>query len=351
MVREGLTTMITSDLAADPAIRRSGLDSEALLEMYRRLLLSRALDLRAWSLSRQGKAHFVITSRGHEAAEIGSAFALERGRDWILPYYRSLALVVGVGMTATEVMLSIFARRDDPSSGGRQLPMHFSHPHWRIISGSSVVSTQIPHAAGLALAAKLSGRDEVAVAYFGEGGSSKGDFHEGLNFAAVHKLPAIFFCENNGYAISVPQSKQMAIEDVAIRAQGYGMPGVIVDGNDPIAVYEVVRAARLRAVAGEGPTLIEAKVYRFTPHSSDDDDRMYRDRDEVTEAQGRDPIPAFARRLRDLGLLDDEADRRLQTRVADEVDAGVDAAEACAQPVESDLLTHIYRDDRQSVRG
>ncbi|HLZ07895.1 MAG TPA: thiamine pyrophosphate-dependent enzyme, partial [Chloroflexota bacterium] len=123
--------MITSDLAADPAIRRSGLESEALLELYRRLLLSRALDLRAWSLSRQGKAHFVITSRGHEAAEIGSAFALERGRDWVLPYYRNLALVVGMGMTATEVMLSIFARRDDPSSGGRQLPMHFSHFHWR----------------------------------------------------------------------------------------------------------------------------------------------------------------------------------------------------------------------------
>src|SRR6476620_8356433 len=166
--------MITTELAADPAISRCGLDSATLLEMYRRLLLSRALDLRAWSLSRQGRAHFVITSRGHEAAEIGSAFALERGRDWVLPYYRNLALVVGVGMTGTEVMLSVFARRDDPSSGGRQLPMHLSHPRWRIISGSSVVSTQIPHAAGLALAAKLSGLDEVAVAYFGEGGSSKG---------------------------------------------------------------------------------------------------------------------------------------------------------------------------------
>ena len=343
--------MISSDLAADPAIRRSGLDPETLLEMYRRLLLSRALDLRAWSLSRQGKAHFVITSRGHEAAEVGSAFALERGRDWILPYYRNLALVVGVGMTATEVMLSVFARRDDPSSGGRQLPMHFSHSRWRIISGSSVVSTQIPHAAGLALAAKLSGLDEVAVAYFGEGGSSKGDFHEGLNFAAVHKLPAIFFCENNGYAISVPQRQQMVVEDVAIRASGYGMPGVIVDGNDPIAVYEVVRAARQRAVAGDGPTLIEAKVYRFTPHSSDDDDRMYRDRDEVSEAQGRDPIPAFGRRLRDLGLLDEDADRQVQARVADEVDDGVDTAERSAPPVESDLLTHIFKDDRQSGRG
>jgi 2-oxoisovalerate dehydrogenase E1 component alpha subunit len=224
--------------------------------------------------------------------------------------------------------------------------MHFSHPRWRIVSGSSVVSTQIPHAAGLALAAKLSGRDEVAVAYFGEGGTSKGDFHEGLNFAAVHKLPAIFFCENNGYAISVPQRRQMAIDDVAIRAEGYGMPGVIVDGNDPIAVYEVMRAARQRAVAGDGPTLIEAKVYRFTPHSSDDDDRMYRDRDEVSEAQARDPIPAFGRRLRELGILDEEADRQLQARVADEVDDGVNEADASPHPVESDLLTHVYAENR-----
>jgi len=217
--------MITSDLAADPAIRRVGLDEATLREMYRRMLLSRAIDVRAWSLSRQGRAHFVITSRGHEAAEVGSAFALDRGNDWFLPYYRSLALVVGVGMTAAEVMLGIFARRDDPSSGGRQLAMHFSHPHWRIISGSSVVSTQIPHAAGLALAAKLSGQNTVAIAYFGEGGSSKGDFHEGLNFAAVQKLPAIFFCENNGYAISVPQRKQMAIEDVGLASL---LPGFTV---------------------------------------------------------------------------------------------------------------------------
>jgi 2-oxoisovalerate dehydrogenase E1 component alpha subunit len=198
----------------------------------------------------------------------------------------------------------------------------------------------------LALAAKLGRRDEVAIAYFGEGGSSKGDFHEGLNFAAVHKLPAIFFCENNGYAISVPQRKQMAIDDVAIRAEGYGMPGVIVDGNDPIAVYEAVHAARERAVAGDGPTLIEAKVYRFTPHSSDDDDRMYRDRDEVAHALARDPIPAFGRRLRELGIIDEDADRELQARIADEVDDAVNAADASPQPLESDLLTHIYAENQ-----
>jgi 2-oxoisovalerate dehydrogenase E1 component alpha subunit len=334
--------MVTTRIAEPPALAAIGLDAATLREMYRRMLLSRAIDLKAWTLSRQGRAHFVITSRGHEAAEVASAFALERGRDWVLPYYRSLALVVGVGMTAREIFLSIFARAEDPSSGGRQLAMHFSHPKWRIISGSSVVSTQIPHAAGLALAAKLSGEKSVAVAYFGEAGSSKGDFHEGLNFAAVHRLPAIFFCENNGYAISVPQSKQMAIQDVSIRAEGYGMLGVTVDGNDPIAVYEATRAARDRAIAGDGPTLIEAKVYRFTPHSSDDDDRMYRSRDEVADALARDPIPAFGRRLQALGLVDEAEDGRLQDAIVAEVDAAVDSADASPTPDPATLLDHIY---------
>ncbi len=341
--------MVSTQVADNPALAAIGLDAATLREMYRRMLLSRGLDLRAWTLSRQGRAHFVITSRGHEAAEVGSAFAMDRGRDWFLPYYRGLALVVGAGMSAHEVMLSIFARADDPSSGGRQLAMHFSHPKWRIISGSSVVSTQIPHAVGLALASKLSGDKTVAVAYFGEGGSNKGDFHEGLNFAAVHKLPAIFFCENNGYAISVPQRKQMAIEDVAIRAAGYGMVGITVDGNDPIAIYEVMRAARQRAINGEGPTLVEAKVYRFTPHSSDDDDRMYRGREEVAEAHARDPIPAFGRRLQDLGVIDESEDRDLQAEIAAEVDAAVDSADASPQPSAADLLTHIFAENQGSV--
>jgi 2-oxoisovalerate dehydrogenase E1 component alpha subunit len=310
--------------------------------MYRRMLLSRALDLRAWSLSRQGRAHFVITSRGHEATQVGAVFGLARGHDYVLPYYRSLATALGVGMTAREVMLALLARAGDPNSGGRQLPMHFSHRRWRIVSGSSVVSTQIPHAAGLALAARLSGQDYVAMATFGEGGSSKGDFHEGLNFAAVHRLPAIFCCENNGYAISVPQRKQMAIEDVASRAAGYGMPGVVVDGTDPLAVCAAVRAARARALAGEGPTLIEAKVYRFTPHSSDDDDRNYRSREEVQAALARDPVPAFGRRLREAGLLDEAEDLRLQEAVAAEVDDAVAFADATPNPAASDLLTYVY---------
>lgn len=336
--------MATSPVASkDPAIVT--LPAETLREMYRRMLLCRAFDLRAWILHRQGRAHFVLTGRGHEAAQIGAAFALEAGRDWVVPYYRDLGLVLGVGMTARDVMLGILARRDDPSSGGRQLPMHFSAAALRIVSGSSVVSSQIPHAAGMALAAKLSGEPIVALASFGEGGSSKGDFHEGLNFAAVHRLPSIFFCQNNAYAISVPQSKQMAIADVASRAAAYGIAGVIVDGNDPIAIYQAVAEARKRAIAGEGPTLIEAKVYRFTPHSSDDDDRSYRSREEVAEAQSRDPIPAFGQRLRDAGILDEADETRLQREVAAEVDEALAYAEAQPEPAASDLLTHVFAEE------
>lgn len=323
----------TGNLELEPDVTRA---------LYRRMLLARALDLRAWALSRQGRAHFVITSRGHEAAQIGAAFALKPGLDWVLPYYRSLALVLGVGLPARDALLSIFARANDVNSGGRQLPMHFSDPGRRIVSGSSVVSTQIPHAVGLALAAKLSGEPAVALAAFGEGGSSKGDFHEGLNFAAIHRLPAIFLCENNGYAISVPQDKQMAIRDVATRAAGYGMAGVTVDGNDPLAVHAAVAEARQRAIAGEGPTLVEAKVYRFTPHSSDDDDRPYRSREEVAAAQAADPILNFASALRARGLLDDASDAALRAEVAAEVDDAVEWADQQPQPAASDLLTHVF---------
>jgi len=343
--------MISTSSLSNVATIPGDFDPATLREIYRRMLLSRTLDLRAWTLSRQGRAHFVITSRGHEAAEVGSAFGLERGRDWICPYYRNLALAVGIGMTAREVMLSVFAREGDPSSNGRQLSMHFSHPDWRIISGSSVVSSQIPHAAGLALSAKLSGEPVVAVAYFGEGGSNKGDFHEGVNFAAVHRLPVIFFCENNGYAISVPQRLEMAIEDVATRGAAYGIPGVVVDGNDPLAVARAVREARARALAGDGPTLIEAKVYRFTPHSSDDDDRLYRSREEVEAAVARDPIPAFERRLRALGVLDESASRAIQSEIAAEVDDAVEFADSLPHPEPADLLRHVFAENGSQMVG
>src|SRR5207253_1312900 len=189
-------------------------------------------------LNRQGKAPFVIPVSGHEGCQVGTAWAMERGKDIWLPYYRDLALVLVAGMTPLDVFLGVFAKRDDPSSGGRQMPAHWSSRRLGIISGSSVIATQVPHAAGVAYAARLRGEDAVVGCWFGDGSTSEGDWHEGLNFAGIHRLPVVFYCENNKYAISVPLSKQMAVPNVADKASAYGMEGLIVDGSDVLACYE-----------------------------------------------------------------------------------------------------------------
>lgn len=319
-----------------------GLRDKELLEMYDRMLLARALDERMWLLNRQGKANFVVSGQGHEAAQVGSAYALKRGVDFVLTYYRDHAVALTIGMSARDVMLGTLAKANDPSSAGRQFPAHYSFPPLQIVSVSSAVATQIPHASGIALASKLKGEEAVTIVYFGEGATSKGDFHEGLNFAGVHQLPVIFFCENNRYAISVPLSRQMAIEDVAERAKGYGFPGVVVDGNDILAVYEVTKEAVDRARSGGGPTLIDAKTYRFLPHTSEDDDRRYRSREEVEEWKRRDPIERFQRDLLQAGILTEALDQDARTRAAAEADDAVEFAEKSPEPDPKEVLRHVY---------
>ncbi|MDP2948257.1 MAG: thiamine pyrophosphate-dependent dehydrogenase E1 component subunit alpha, partial [Chloroflexota bacterium] len=200
----------------------------------------------------------------------------------------------------------------------------------------------IPHAVGIALASKLRGEKDVTIVYFGDGATSEGDFHEGLNFAAVRRLPVIFFCENNGYAISVPLSKQMAVANVADRAEAYGFPGITVDGNDVVAVYQATKAAVERARRGGGPSLIEARTYRLVPHSSDDDDRRYRSREEVEEWRGKDPLPRLKAYLQLLGALSHEQDDEIHRRVAREVDDATDFAEQSPYPQPEDALTNVY---------
>jgi 2-oxoisovalerate dehydrogenase E1 component alpha subunit len=223
------------------------------------------------------------------------------------------------------------------------MPGHFCRADLRIITTSSVIATQIPHAAGAALASKIRGGDDVVITYFGDGATSEGDFHEGLNFAAIHNVPAIFICENNGYAISVPLSKQSAVQDLAIRAKAYGMPGVTVDGNDVVAVYRATLEAVERADRGEGPTFIEAKTYRTGPHTSDDDDRGYRPREEVEEwKRERDPIMLFERRLREAGILTDERKREIEERISAQIEAAITAAERAPYPDASEILHNVY---------
>ena len=319
-----------------------GLTADCLLEMYKTMLLARRIDERMWLLNRSGKIPFVISCQGQEAAQVGAAFALDTQKDYVLPYYRDVGVVLTFGMSAKELMLSAFAKAEDPNSGGRQMPGHFGKRNCRIVTGSSPVTTQVPHAVGIALAGQMDGKDLVTFVTFGEGSSNQGDFHEGANFAGVHKLPVIFMCENNKYAISVPIEKQLACEKVSDRAIGYGMPGVTVNGNDPIGVYGAVKAAVDRARKGEGPSLIETITYRLTAHSSDDDDRAYRAQDEVVEAKANDPLLTFSAYLKEFAILNDELEQEIHAEVMRTVNEATEYAENAPYASPESALDYVY---------
>ncbi|MFS0672759.1 thiamine pyrophosphate-dependent dehydrogenase E1 component subunit alpha [Ornithinibacillus sp. 179-J 7C1 HS] len=321
-----------------------GLSNTEVLDMYKTMLLARKLDERMWLLNRAGKIPFVISCQGQEAAQVGASFALNRKEDYVAPYYRDMGVVLAFGMTAKELMLSAFAKAEDPNSGGRQMPSHFGQKKNRILTGSSPVTTQVPHAVGVALAAKMENKSLVSFVTLGEGSSNQGDFHEGLNFAGVHKLPVITMVENNKYAISVPVEKQLGNQKVSDRALGYGMPGYTVDGNDPLEVYKVVKEARERAVTGDGPTLIEAVSYRLTAHSSDDDDRAYRNREEVEEAKKLDSIFTFTNYLKDVGILTDDLEAEITNEINTIVNEATDYAENAPYANPEDALKYVYEE-------
>ncbi len=327
----------TSELAAE-----HGLHDDDLLRMYRLVVLARAIDERMWVLNRSGKAAFVISGQGHEGAQVGIVSSLRPGIDWLVPYYRSIAAVLTFGMTPRDILMAQFARGDDPSSGGRQMPGHYGSVEHNVLTTSSPVATQLLHAVGIALAAKIRGTGQVALTELGEGSSNQGDFHEGLNFAGVHRLPVVFVVENNGYAISVPMALQVAIPDIATRAAAYGFPGVVVDGSDVLACYRAGREAIDRARRGDGPTLIEAKVTRLTPHSSDDQQTKYRSPEDLTAGRERDALPWFRQQLRDAGVLHEEREAAIAAEVKAAVDDATDWAEEQPEPDPSAALRHVF---------
>ncbi len=322
-----------------------GLSTDDLIGMYRLVALTRAVDERMWVLNRAGRIPFVISGQGHEGAQVGITWAFEKGKDWIAPFYRSIATCLTFGMTARDIMTAQYATAGDNSSGGRQMPGHYGDARRNILSVSSPVATQLLHAVGIALAAKIRKTGQVALTIMGEGSSNQGDVHEGLNFAGIHKLPFVFVVENNGYAISVPASKELAIEDVADRAAGYGMPGVVVDGSDVLACYAAAREAVRRARAGEGPTFIEAKVTRLTAHSSDDQQTKYRSEDDLKEGQAHDALPIFRAQLRDAGILTDEIEATLAAEIGEIVNDATDFAEAETDPDPSTAMKWVYAED------
>jgi 2-oxoisovalerate dehydrogenase E1 component alpha subunit len=334
-----MTDTQASDLAA-----AYGLTDADLVAMYRTVVLARAIDERMWILNRAGRIPFTITGQGHEGAQVGLAWPLRRGHDWIAPFYRSIATCLAFGMTPRDLMLAQYAKAVDASSGGRQMPGHYGGPAHNIVSVSSPVATQVLHAVGIALAARIRGTDQVAVAIMGEGSSNQGDVHEALNFAAIHRLPFVLVVENNGYAISVPVERQVAGSGVAGRAAGYGIPGVVVEGTDVLACYAAGREAVDRARSGGGPTLIEAMVTRLTAHSSDDQQTKYRTEDDLAAGRANDPLPIFRDRLREAGVLSDAIEAELAREIAAAVDDATDHAEAEADADPATGMDWVYAD-------
>lgn len=334
---------MSTTIADDPPQPSGGPGRDQSLALYRAMLLARLVDERGVILNRQGRLHFIVSTQGHEAAQVGVAFAMRPGQDYLLCYYRSAPMVLALGMPARDVFLNLFGRSADPSGGGTNVPGQFASPELRIVSTSNVIATHILHAVGAAMAVKYRRERAVAVTTFGDGTTSAGAVHEALNWAGVHRLPAVFVCENNGYAVSVPQHLQMSVRDVADRAAGYGMPGVVVDGTDVLAVYEAAQAAIERARVGDGPSLLELKVERLLAHSSADDDTRYRPKEELELArQLRDPVALFRQRLLTAGLLDQQQDERLRAEVGAEVEAAAAEAEQSPPGPPEEALRHVY---------
>ena len=319
-----------------------GLKTSDLVDYYTRMVQARSLDERIWALNRQGKVPIAASSQGHEAAELGSLLAAEKDGDcFLFPYYRDLALKVAAGLTPVQTMMSFMGKAGDPYSGGRQFPLQGADLPHNIIQISNVVAAGLTQSVGYALGCRMAGEQTVVLVYFGDGATSQGETHEAMNFASIHKLPVIFICENNRYAISTPQSTQMVVEEVASRAAGYGFPGFTVDGMDLISCYEATREAITHARA-QGPVLLEMMVERFMSHTTDDDDRRYRPEGEVEKARRMDPVSTFGQTLLDQGILTQSKIDEISAEALKATDEATDIADASNPPDESALHDSVY---------
>ena len=318
------------------------LTREQLLKLYRDMLTQRAVDTRGFQLNRQGKIGIAMGSEGHEAVQAGTGLAFERGKDLLYPYYRNTGIILACGFPLEDLFRSQLARAND-TTGGRSIINHVTAKALGIASISSIIAAHCTHAVGAAWALKRGGEpDRVVFCQFGDGATSEGEWHEALNFAAVHALPVLFLCENNQWAISTHISKQMREPRIASRAAGYGIRGVSCDGFDPVAVYTAVREARAHAAAGNGPVLVESNCYRFLSHTTDDDDRTYRTRDEVAEHRPNDPVPKFERRLIERGMLTEDEAQSIKREITELVNRTTDEIEAEPYPEAHTLYGNTY---------
>lgn len=337
------TTELFSVLGSDGAVKkkmRPELSDAELIHTYRTMVRTRALDERAMLLQRQGRIGFYVPSFGEEAAQIGSALAVDQD-DWIAQSYRQPGIALLRGMSPAAMLDNCFGNADDYAKG-RQMPVHYTFRKGGMLSISSPIGTQIVQGAGVAMAMRIRQDGRVCLAYFGDGATSSNDFHTGLNFAGVYKSPCIFICINNQYAISLAVKGQTASDSMAAKAVAYGMPGVLVDGNDVLAVYEATRQAVERARAGEGPTLLELLSFRMGPHSSSDDPSRYRPADEEALWKGRNPITRFQAFLLREGVLDHEAIEKIHGEADSEMAQAAKASERKGPPSIDSLFDDVY---------
>ena len=324
------------------------LPPELLTTAYRHLVLVRTLDTRMLSLQRQGRIGFWVPSLGEEACQVGSVMALEK-RDWIFPAYREPGAAIWRDVPLEMIIAQAYGNAKDPQRG-RQMPSHFGTDAAHLVTTSSPVGTQITQAVGTAWAAKIRKDDIVTLTFFGDGATSEGDFHAGMNFAGVFRAPTIFFCKNNQWAISVPVSRQTASKTLAEKARAYGMDGVRVDGNDLLSVYAATRAAADKARAGGGPTLIEAVTYRMGPHSSSDDPTRYRPKEEVEAWARRDPLDRMRKYLELKGLWSKDRDDALRAELDDLVQNTVKEVERNPPPPIETLFTDVYAQPSPQIK-
>jgi 2-oxoisovalerate dehydrogenase E1 component alpha subunit len=315
---------------------------EALIRAYRWMVVARRIDDTLWVLRRQGKGHFVVSCAGHEAVGAGVGLAANLELDYLAPHYRDLSACLAWGLTARDVMAHYFGRASDPCTGGRQPFAHWGSRRRRILSQEGPQPNIVSHAVGFAYANKVTGSEAVVWNAFGDGGAQKGEVHEAMNFAAIHKLPIVFCVENNLYTQSVPLRLESSVTNISSRAQGYGIPGESIDGMDVLAVQAAAAAAIDRARRGEGPTFIEARTYRYMPNTSNDDDTRYRERSEVEQWRAQDPVLRFRQHLLSTLVLSEADAAKLDSEVAEEVAEATAWAEAEPEAAPEHALQHTW---------
>lgn len=340
---KGLPTLqiLRPDGTFDPK-EEPDVGEKLLLRMLRTMVTVRRLDTKMMLLQRQGRIGFYGTATGEEAAVVGSIAAF-RDSDWVFPALRQGATLLWRGWSLAKWLANLFGSDEDVSRG-RSMPCHYSDATKNVVTWSSCMSTQLPHAVGMAMAARYRKRDDVAAAYLGDGATSEGDFHAAMNFAGVYKAPCVFICHNNQWAISVPLRMQTASETIAQKAVAYGFPGVRVDGNDVLAVHRATKECVDRARAGGGPSLVEAVTYRMLGHSSSDDPTRYRAEQEVALWQKKDPLVRFRAYLETKKALREGEFEALEKEIDAEIERAIAHAEKAAPPARRSLVEEVYAD-------